>query len=138
MPNPRSAQPPPVGPKCNSKFTIKKGRRLNRFRVLPIFQCRECLHKFTAAAGKNKTYTPRVILETVSTYNLGNSISATQRVVRKRLHVEIPEGTIRSWVRAHKPFTAYARLRALGSRLFNTDEMIRSFLLRHKQVYRFQ
>jgi len=25
---------------------------LNRYRILQVFQCRECLHKFTAAAGK--------------------------------------------------------------------------------------
>src|SRR2546426_856471 len=138
MPNSQSTQPIAACPRCNSKFTIKKGRRLNRFRILQVFQCRECLYKFTAAAGKNKTYPPRVILETVSTYNLGNSISETQSKVRKRLHVDIPEGTIRSWIRAHKPLTAYARLRALGRKLFDVDAMIRTFLLRHKQIYRFQ
>jgi PD-(D/E)XK nuclease superfamily len=111
---------------------------LNRFRNLQIFQCRECLHKFTAAAGKNKTYTPRVILETVSTYNLGNSVSDTQRIVRNRLHLDIPEGTIRSWVRAHKLLTTYARLRTVGSALFDAGDMIRSYLLQHRQVYRFQ
>jgi ribosomal protein L37AE/L43A len=138
MPNFHGTKPVPPCPHCKSKFTIKKGRRLNRFRILQVFQCRECPHKFTAAAGKNKTYPPRVILETASTYNLGNSVSDTQRVIRKRLHVDIPEGTIRSWIPAHKPLTAYARLRALGSKLFKADEMVRSFLLRHKQVYRFQ
>src|SRR5882762_8160087 len=138
MPIPRSTQPLPPCPHCHSKFIIKKGRRLNRFRVLQVFQCRECLRKFTAAAGKNKTYPPHVILESVSTYNLGNSISDTQRTIRKRLHVDIPEGTIRSWIRAHKPLTAYARFRAIGSKLFKAEAMIRTFLLRHKQVYRFQ
>src|SRR2546428_12556073 len=134
MPIPKSTQPIPPCIRCSSKFTIKKGRRLNRFRILQVFQCRECLYKFTAAAGKNKTYPPRVILETVSAYNLGNSISETQHAIRKRLHVDIPEGTIRSWIRAHKPLTTYARFRALGRKLFAVDAMIRSFLLRHKQV----
>src|SRR6266436_2585749 len=138
MTNPQSTQPNPACLQCRSKFTIKKGRRLNRFRVLQVFQCRECLHKFTTAAGKNKTYPPHVILEAVSTYNLGNSISDTQGTIRKRLHVDIPEGTIRSWIRAHKPLTTYARLRALGRKLFDADAMIHGFLLRHKQVYRFQ
>jgi PD-(D/E)XK nuclease superfamily len=138
MKNSQSPQASPACIRCGSKFTIKKGRRLNRYRILQVFQCRECLFKFTAAAGKNKTYPPRVILETVSAYNLGNSISDTQRVIRKRLHVDIPEGTIRSWIRAHKPLTAYARLRALGRKLFDAEAMIRSFVLRHKQVYRFQ
>src|SRR5438876_1872845 len=138
MPIPRSTHPIPSCHHCHSKFTIKKGRRLNRFRVLQVFQCRECLRKFTTAAGKNKTYPPHVILEAVSIYNLGNSISDTQRTIRKRLHVDIPEGTIRSWIRAHKPLTAYARMRVIGSKLFKAEAMIRSFLLRHKQVYRFQ
>jgi hypothetical protein len=114
MPNPKISQPRAACAKCGSEFTIKKGRRQNRFRILQVFQCGECLHKFTLAAGKNKTYPPRVILETVSAYNLGNSISETQRVIRKQFHVDIPEGTIRSWIRAHEPLTTYARLRALG------------------------
>lgn len=138
MSNSQSTQPKPACERCASKYTVKKGRRLNRFRILQVFQCWECHYKFTAAAGKNKTYAPRVILETVSAYSLGNSISDTQRTIRKRLHVDIPEGTIRSWIRAHKPFTAYARLRAVGRKLFDADAMIRSYLLRHKQVYRFQ
>src|SRR5216684_9043205 len=138
MSNIKSQQQNTACVRCSSKFTIKKGRRQNRYRILQVFQCGECLYKFTAAAGKNKTYPPRVILETVSTYNLGNSISDAQRLIRKRLHVDIPEGTIRSWIRAHKPLTTYARLRALGRKLFDVDAMTRSFLLRHKQVYRFQ
>src|SRR5712664_3748615 len=129
MPIPKSTQPIPPCPHCNSKFTIKKGRRQNRYRILQVFQCRECLYKFTAAAGKNKTYPPRAILETVSIYNLGNSISETQRTIRKRLHVDIPEGTIRSWIRPHKPLMAYARLRAIGRKLFDAEGMIRSYLL---------
>ena len=138
MSNIKSQQQNTACVRCSSKFTIKKGRRRNRFRALQVFQCTECLYKFTAAAGKNKTYPPSVILETISTYSLGNSVSDTQRAIRKRLHVDIPEGTIRSWIRTHKPLTTYARLRAVGRTLFNPDAMMRSFILRHKQVYRFQ
>jgi len=103
-----------------------------------VFQCGECLYKFTADAGKNKTYPPGVILETISTYNLGRSLSDTQRAIRQRLHMDIPEGTIRAWIRAYKSLTTYARLRAEGKTLFDPTAMIRSFILRHKQVYRFQ
>src|SRR5438445_10244566 len=137
MPNLKSQQPNPTCVRCSSKSTIKKGKRKNRFRVLQVFQCGECLYKFTADAGKNKTYPPGVILETVSTYNLGNSLSDTQRAIRKRLHVDIPEGTIRSWIRAHKPITTYARLRAPGRRLLDPEGIIRSYAMVHKQVYRF-
>src|SRR6202158_1165831 len=133
----QSQQHNPACPRCSSKFSVKKGRRKNRFRALQVFQCSECFYKFTAAAGKNKSYPPGVILETVSTYNLGNSLSDTQRVVRKRLHVDIPEGTIRSWIRAHKPLTTYARLRAPGRRLLDPETILRNYAMRHKQVYRF-
>src|SRR6266852_2022473 len=137
MSNIKSQQQNTACVRCSSKFTIKKGRRQNRFRVLQVFQCGECLYKFTTAAGKNKTYPPHVILEAISTYNLGNSLSDTQRVIRKRLHVDIPEGTIRSWIRAHKPLTTYARFRASGRRLLDPEAIIRSYAIRHKQVYRF-
>jgi hypothetical protein len=36
MPSSISTQPIPPCPHCHSKFTIKKGRRLNRFRVLQV------------------------------------------------------------------------------------------------------
>jgi len=81
MPNTQSQHQNPACPRCSSKFSIRKGRRLNRFRILQAFQCIECLYKFTAAAGKNKTYPPQVILETVSTYNLANSLSETHRAL---------------------------------------------------------
>src|SRR6266849_2141020 len=98
MPNSQSQQQNPACPRCSSKFTIRKGRRKNRFRALQVIQCGECLHKFTAAAGKNKTYPPGVILETVSTY---------------------------------------ARLRVAGRKLLDPEAIIRSYAMRHKQVYRF-
>jgi PD-(D/E)XK nuclease superfamily protein len=138
VPNLKSQQPNPACVRCGSKSTIKKGRRKNRFRLLQVFQCGECLYKFTADAGKNKTYPPSVILEAISTYNLGRSVSDTQRAIRQRLHMDIPEGTIRAWIRAYKSVTTYARLRAEGKTLFDPTAMIRSFILRHKQVYRFQ
>lgn len=79
-----------------------------------------------------------MIQEAVSTYSLGNSLSDTQRAIRKRLHVDIPEGTIRSWIRALAPLTTYARLRASGKRILDPDAIIRSVTMRHKQVYRFE
>jgi len=128
----------PACPVCACKLTIKKGVRRNRLQVLQVFRCTECLHRFTVAAGKNKTYPLHLILETVSTFNLGYSLTETQRVMRRRYHREIPERTISSWLKEYRPLSTYSRLRLAGRRLFRPETLIRSHTFHHQQVYRFQ
>ena len=43
-----------VCPKCQSMFTVKKGKRRNRLQILQLYQCTGCDHKFTSQAGKHK------------------------------------------------------------------------------------
>jgi ATP-dependent exoDNAse (exonuclease V) beta subunit len=78
------------------------------------------------------------ILDAVSTFNLGYTITDTQRLLRQRTHLEIPERTIRRWLEEYKPLTSYARLRADGQKLFAPTAIIQSLTLFHQQVYRFQ
>jgi len=59
-----------------------------------MYRCPECLHRFTGEAGKNRTYPLRVILEAISTFNLGHSLTDTQRRLRERAHIQVPERTI--------------------------------------------
>lgn len=76
----------PVCPACQSKAVVKKGRRRNRLHAVALYQCGKCLHRFTGEAGKNKTYPLRTILEAITTYNTGYSLTETQRILRRRLH----------------------------------------------------
>jgi ribosomal protein L37AE/L43A len=128
----------PACPTCACKLTVKKGGRHNRLQTLQVFRCTECLHRFTGAAGKNKTYPLHIILESVSTFNLGYSLTETQRVMRRRYHRGIPERTISSWLNEYRPFSTYSRLRLAGRRLFRPETLIRSHTFHHQQVYRFQ
>jgi len=98
-------------------------------RRLQVFRCTECLHRFTGAAGKNKTYPLRFILETVSTFNLGYSTTETQQILRKRFHRHIPERTINSWLTEHRSLTTYARPRAEGKKIFTPQTIVRSINL---------
>jgi len=125
-------------PACRCKSTVKKGKRRNRMRTLQILQCSECLHRFTGAAGKHKTYPPKTILDTISTFNLGYSITDTQRIMRQRFHIDIPVRTVQTWLRQQRHLTTYKRLRAAGRKLFPPVRTIRTLLLQHQQVYRFQ
>ena len=138
MPSTETKQQNPVCPKCQSNYTIRKGKRRNRLQTFPLFQCAECEHRFTAGPGRNRTYPLKLILDVISTFNLGHSVTDTQRILRRRSHLDIPEGTIRAWLKAHKPLTTYSRLRSAGKRLFPPSSLVRSFTMEHKQVYRFQ
>src|SRR5229473_1452526 len=128
----------PHCPQCQSKNTARKGKRRNRLRTLQIFQCGECLVRFTAEAGKSKTYPLKAILDAVSTFNLGHALTDVQRILRQRTHLQMPERTTRRWLKEYKPLTSYVRLRTAGKKLFHPDSIIRSFTLFHQQVYRFQ
>jgi hypothetical protein len=45
-------------------------------RSLQVYQCSECLHRFTLGdASKHKSYPLKAILDTLSTYNSGHSLS---------------------------------------------------------------
>ncbi len=137
MPTTITQQNPPC-PACGCTHTVKKGKRRNRLQILQVFQCTECLHRFTGVAGKNRTYPLKIILESISTFNLGYSLTETQRVLRKRFHRDIPERTISSWLTEYRPLTTYARLRSAGRKLFSPESVIRAHTFHHQQVYRFQ
>jgi ATP-dependent exoDNAse (exonuclease V) beta subunit len=128
----------PVCPQCGCKSTAKKGKRRNRLQTLQVYRCTECLRRFTGEPSKNKTYPLRLILETLSTFNLGHSLTETQQLIRKRFHRQIPERTISSWLTEYRPLTTYARLRATGKKLYSPQLIIRSHTFHHQQVYRFQ
>jgi len=133
----QTKQQNPVCPECHSKYTVRKGKRRNRLQTLQIFQCNECEHRFTGAPGRNKTYPLKNVLDAVSTFNLGHSMTDTQRIIRQRSHLDVPEGTIRSWLSMYKPLATYSRLRNAGTKLFDPKTIVRSVTFLHKQVYRF-
>jgi len=112
----------------------QKGQAKNRLQILQVFRCAECLHRFTGEPGKNKTYPLKVILESISTFNLGYSLTETQRLLRQRFHHDIPARTISSWLTEYRPLATYARLRSAGRKLFSPDTVIRSHTFHHQQV----
>ena len=88
--------------------------------------------------GKNRTYPLKLILDAVSTFNLGYSITDTRSVLRRHFHVDVPDRTINSWLTAYRSVSTYARLRAAGKKLFDPRSIIASRFFEHRQVYRFQ
>ena len=78
------------------------------------------------------------LLDAVSTFNLGYSITDTRSVLRRRFHVDVPDRTINSWLTTYRSVSTYARLRAAGKKLFDPRSIIASRFFERRQVYRFQ
>ena len=128
----------PPCPKCYCKSTTRRGKRRNRLRTLQLFQCTECLHRFTCEPGKSRTYPLKLILDAISTFNLGYSITDTRAILRRRFHLDVPDRTINSWLTVHRSFATYSRLRTAGKKLFDPRSIVVSRFFQHRQVYRFQ
>lgn len=134
-----STTPNPICPKCRCKRTVRKGKRRNRLQTLQIYECSECLHHFIAGTpGKNKTYPLKIILDAISTFNIGNSLTDTLRIMRRRAHIEVPARTLQDWLKTYRPLCTYSRLRSAGTRLYAPENIVRTLELEHRQVYRFQ
>ena len=62
----------------------------------------------------------------------------SHKSIRRRLHIHIPERTISSWIAEHRKLATYAWLRPDAKKSFAPNEIVRSYTLEHRQVYRFQ
>src|ERR1700674_2141721 len=133
-----TTQQNPVCPACGSKDIIKKGKRCNRCKSIKFLSAPNACTRFTGEPGKNKTYPLKIILESISTFNLGYSLTETQQVQRQRFHRRNPERTISSWLAEYGPLATYSRLRTDGKKLFAPDTIIRTINFDHQQVYRHQ
>ena len=94
-------QDSPVCPECHSEYTVKKGKRRNRLQTVPLYLCNECTHRFSGTPGKHKTYPLKIILEAISAYNLGHSLTDTQRILRQRAQFMTKR---QNWFRSAQPW----------------------------------
>src|SRR3989344_6679175 len=126
-------------PHCNSLRLIKKGMRKKKFETVQLFKCRSCGRVFTPGSQvlRNKTYPQREILDALTTYNLGYSLSATAKKIATRYGHKVSEATLSRWIHLYPTLTSYARIRSEGRNLFKPAQTIRAVKLYHQQVYDF-
>ena len=85
--NPATKKPPTECPHCGCKRLTRKGIREKKLERVQLWQCAYCRCVFTPAppTARNTTYPPRVILDAITTYNLGYSLAqTTQRITREQ------------------------------------------------------
>ncbi|HTV26203.1 MAG TPA: PD-(D/E)XK nuclease family protein [Xanthobacteraceae bacterium] len=107
---------------------------------MQLWRCASCKRVFTPvpAALRNKTYPLRIVLDAITLYDLGYSLTETAAKLKTRFGRSIARSTIATWLDANRSLMTYERLRASGRRLFPPTQTIRAIKLYHRQVYKFQ
>src|SRR3990172_2804268 len=100
-----------ICPSCLSEKTIKSGIRKLKLQTLQRFKCTSCNKYFQAPKIRSKTYPAKMILEAVSTYNLGNTLEETKNAVSRHFKITIPKSTIHSWVDEYKNTCPFHKIR---------------------------
>ncbi len=125
-------------PHCDSRDIIKKGTRKNQYRLIQLYFCKSCLKYFTETDIQRVKYPPKVILQSISLYNLGYTQDEVCRLIAKKHRLHIPRRTISEWLGRYRPICSYSRLRAKGKELYYPEKIIEIHLFTHRQVYAFK
>lgn len=127
----------PVCPRCGSREVVRNGWRRLRSSLVQVYRCKRCDGLFSLRGLKHKSYLPKVILNALSTYDLGHTLEETRKLIAKRFKVSVPASTIHSWVREYGNVCTYSKLRERGRKLYPPAEAVFSQRLEHGQVYNF-
>jgi transposase-like protein len=127
-----------VCPYCGSKEIKRFGKMVLKHETVQRFRCNSCKKTFSDRPTKHKSYPAKIILNVVSTYNLGYTLEQTAKQIAKRFHVKIPISTIHSWIKGFSNVCTFAKIREEAIKLFKPEEIILSKKLQHKQIYNFK
>lgn len=127
-------------PHCASKNTRKHTKRKNKQQTVQIYYCKDCYKYFSDSTRRlaNKTHPSKIILNAISTYNLGCTQEQTAKEMAKRSKINVPQRTISEWINKYKPICTYHKLRKKAIKLYKPDNLVFSKRLEHNQIYNFQ
>jgi transposase-like protein len=136
---PHTTKQPERCPHCGSTRLIRKGTRRKKLEIIQLWQCKLCRRVFTPAppALRYKSYPLRLILDGVTFFNLGYSITEAGKKLKGKHGYTIPAATLESWMAEHRDLTTYHRLRGHSPIRLKPAQTIRSIKLYHRQVYSF-
>src|SRR3989344_817816 len=95
---------------CRKKNVIKKGRQKIRFGFKQVFYCKDCKRRFIDEGLSNKMYSTKIIVNSLSYYNLGNTLEETAKLVNKQFRVRISKSSVFEWLNEFR-WLGYLKLR---------------------------
>lgn len=125
-------------PHCGCKKLVRKGIRRKKLEIVQLWQCTYCRRVFTPLppAARNTTYPPRVIIDALTTYDLGYPLAETARRLRGRGY-SVSSSSLSRWLATYRSLATYERLRSRGLALFPPHKTLCTIKLYHRQVYEY-
>ena len=87
---------------CNSANIVKRGFAKNKLQTLQKYQCKDCRIIFKEEQTKGKTYPLNIVLNALSTYNLGYTLEETKQRTNKKFNLRVCTKTISNWINEYK------------------------------------
>ena len=125
-----------VCPTCSSKSVKKAGIKKRKLQDLQRYFCNTCQKTFTLQPAKYKTYSITTTLKAISLYNLGNSQTEIQSLLKT--NSKPSQKTISNWIQEYKDLTAFSRLRKELKNYKDRDIMEQHTFLHNNLPYKFQ
>ncbi len=125
-------------PYCQSREIVKRGKRKKKYEIVQLYLCKECARTFTPQTVKGKHYPLRLILDSLSIYNLGYTLEDTSRIIKEKFGILAKPNTISNWVKEFSSLCRYSRLRKFGSKLHSPSQIVSNISLYHRQIYKFR
>jgi transposase-like protein len=123
---------------CLGKNIVKRGKRQNKLEEVQLYICQDCGRTFTGKKIKGKKYPTRMILDGVSYYNVGFSLEESAKFLERSYGVKVDASTISHWVKELADICSYGRLRDFGLKIYSPAQVVQSFQMYHRQIYRFR
>lgn len=125
-------------PNCSSKALVKAGLKKLKNETIQRYRCSHCQKYFSDKQLKHKSYPPKILLNSISIYNLGHTLEETKSLVAKKFKMQVPLTTFNSWLKEYKGICTFSRLRKQSTILYKPEDLIRKQSLNHIQPYTFK
>jgi transposase-like protein len=119
-------------PKCGSKKLIKKGTRKNKLKTVFLWQCNECLSKFTDDNFKNKSYPVSKIIKAITFHNKGFTIKECAE------KTDVPASTISNWISDYKEMFGLSNFSRIINKFKQNSKIVETKKYDHGVIYLYQ
>ena len=106
---------------CGGKKVIGKGKRRTKHGFRQLYYCKDCGKGFVDCKMSNKTYSPNVIVNAMSMYNLGNTLEESARCTNSRFKVKISKPSLHGWLKEFSDICTYRRIRNKMLKIYGKD-----------------
>ncbi|MBU4245643.1 MAG: hypothetical protein ABIF85_01360 [Nanoarchaeota archaeon] len=85
--------------------------RKTKLNFRQLYFCRNCGKTFVDDEMAGKTYSPKIITNTLCAYNLGNTLEESANNTNRRFKVNISKSAVHSWLKEFSNICTYNKLR---------------------------